>query len=92
MGWQWGTRGQKGWWWAQVPCFENILKVGNCIHLGDYCGRCHTCKGSGDNLKAMDDLILCEQCMDREVGMVEFNRIGDNLTLGVHIDQFEVAV
>ncbi len=30
--------------------------------------------------------------MDREVGMAKFDRIGDNLTLGFHIDQFEATV
>jgi hypothetical protein len=40
----------------------------------------------------MDDSILCGRCRDREVGMVEFDCIGDNLTLGVRIDQFEAAV
>jgi hypothetical protein len=40
----------------------------------------------------MDDSILCGQCRDREVGMAGFNHIGDNLTLGVCIDQFETAV
>ncbi len=47
---------------------------------------------SGNNLKAMDDSIHYGQCRDREVGMAEFNRIGDNSTLGVHINQFEAAV
>jgi hypothetical protein len=40
----------------------------------------------------MDDSIFCGQCRNREVGMVEFDRIRDNLTLGVRIDQFEAAV
>jgi hypothetical protein len=40
----------------------------------------------------MDNSILCGWCSDREVGMAEFNRIGDNLTRGVRIDQFEAAV
>jgi hypothetical protein len=40
----------------------------------------------------MDDLILCGWCRDREVGMVEFNRIRDNLTLGVRNDKFEATV
>ncbi len=47
---------------------------------------------SGNNLKAMDNSILCGRSKDKEVGMAEFNPIGDNLTLGVHIDQFEAAV
>jgi hypothetical protein len=85
-------RGQEGWWCGQGPCFKDILKVGNCIHLGDTCGRCHPCKCSSDNLQAIDDSILCGRCRDREVGMQEFNRIRDNLTLGVRIDQFEAAV
>jgi hypothetical protein len=40
----------------------------------------------------MDDSILCGRGRDRDVGMVEFNRIGHSLTLGVCIDQFEAAV
>jgi hypothetical protein len=40
----------------------------------------------------MDDSILCGWCRDREVGMAEFNCIGDNLTLGVRIDQVEAVV
>ncbi len=40
----------------------------------------------------MHNTIFCGRCRDREVGMAEFNRIGDNLTLGVQIDQFEAAV
>jgi hypothetical protein len=40
----------------------------------------------------MDDSILCGRFRDREVGMVKFDRIGDSLTLGVCIDQFEAAV
>jgi hypothetical protein len=59
---------------------------------GYTCGRRHPCEGSGNVLKAMDDSILCGWCRDREVGMVEFNRIGDNLKLGVSVDQFEAAV
>ncbi len=47
---------------------------------------------SCDNLKAMDNSILYGRCRDREVGMAEFDRIGDNLTLVVRIDQFEAAV
>ncbi len=40
----------------------------------------------------MDNLIFCGRCMDREVGMENFDHIGDNFTLGVRIDQFEAAV
>jgi hypothetical protein len=40
----------------------------------------------------MDDLTLCRWCRDREVGMAKFDRIRVNLTLGVHVDQFEAAV
>jgi hypothetical protein len=40
----------------------------------------------------MNNSILYGWCSDREVGMAELDRIGDNLTLGVHIDQFEAAV
>jgi hypothetical protein len=43
-------------------------------------------------MKAMDYSILCGRGRDREEGMAEFNRIGDDLTLGVRIDQFEAAV
>ena len=88
----WGLHGPEGWWHAQTPRFKDVSKVGNCLHLGDTCGRCRPCKGSSNNLKAMDDSILCGQCRDREVGMAKFNHIWDNLTLGVHIDQFEAVV
>jgi hypothetical protein len=40
----------------------------------------------------MDNLILCGWCKDREAEMEEFDRIRDNLTLGVSVDQFEAAV
>jgi hypothetical protein len=42
----------------------------------------------------MDELILCGRCRDREVGIAEFDRIRDNLILGVRvcIDKFEAAV
>jgi hypothetical protein len=75
-----------------MPRSKDVFKVGNCVHLGDNCGRHHPCKGSGNNLKAMDNLILCGRCRDRKVGMAEFNRIGDNLAFGVSIDKFEAAV
>ncbi len=71
---------------------QRYLKVGDCIHLGDTCGRCRAREGSSNNLKAIDDLILCGRCRDRDVGMAEFDSIGDNLTLVVHIDQFEAAI
>jgi hypothetical protein len=75
-----------------MPRFKDVLKVGNCVHLGDTCGKRCPCKGSGDNLKAMDNLFLCEWCRDRKVGTAELNCIGDNLALGVSVDKFEVAV
>jgi hypothetical protein len=75
-----------------MPRFKDVLKVGNCFHLRDTCGRCHPCKGSRDNLKAMDDSILCGRCRDRKVRMAEFNCIGDNLVFGVRVDKFEAAV
>jgi hypothetical protein len=40
----------------------------------------------------MDNSNLCGQCRDREVGMANFDRIGDNLNLNVRIDQFEAAL
>jgi hypothetical protein len=40
----------------------------------------------------MDDLILYRWCRDREVGMAGFDRMGDNLTVGVCVNQFEAAV
>ncbi len=67
-------------------CRRHDSMVGNCVYLGDTCGRCHPCKGSGNNLKAMDNSILCGRCREREVGMAEFDCIGDNLTIGVSID------
>jgi hypothetical protein len=66
---QWGTRGLEGRWRAWTPRFKDVLKVGDCLDLGDTCGRHRPCKGSGDNLKAMDNLILCGWCRDRKVGM-----------------------
>ena len=56
---QLGTHGLAVRWCMQMPRFEDVSKVGNCVHLGDTCGRNHPCKGSSDNLKAMDDSILC---------------------------------
>ncbi len=53
-----GMHGPAGGWHEQMPRFKDVLKVGNCVHLGDTCGRCHPCEGSRNNLKAMDDLIL----------------------------------
>jgi hypothetical protein len=92
MGWQWGMHGQEGRWRGQAPGFKDISKVGNRLHQGDTCRRCCSCECSSNNLKAMDYLILCGQGRDREVGMAKFDHIGDNLTLGVCIDQFEAAV
>jgi hypothetical protein len=40
----------------------------------------------------MNDSILCGRCRNREVGMAEFDRIKDNLILGVQIDLFEAAL
>jgi hypothetical protein len=98
MGWdawpgrQRGTRWQEGRWRVQVPWFKDISKVGDCVHLGDTCGRRRPCEGFGNNLKAMDKSILFGWCRDLEVRMVEFDQIRDNFTLGVSIDQFEEAV
>jgi hypothetical protein len=75
-----------------MPRFKDVLKVGNCVRLRDTCGRCHSCEGSGDNLKAMDDLILSGQCRGGKIGMAEFDCIGDNLAFGVSVDKFEAAV
>jgi hypothetical protein len=75
-----------------MPRFKDVSKVGDCVHLGDTCGRHHPCKGSSNNLKAMEDLILCGRCRDRKVGIAEFNCIGDNLAFGVSVDKFEAAV
>jgi hypothetical protein len=86
-----GTRGPAGRWHTQTP-FEDVSKVGNCIHLGDTCGRRRPCKGYQDNLKAMDDSILCGWCRDGKVGMAEFDCIRDNLAFGVSVDKFEAAV
>jgi hypothetical protein len=87
-----GTHGLEGQWRVQMPRFKDVLKVGDCIHLGDTCGRRRPCKGFGINLKAMNNSILCEQCRDGKVGMTEFGRIGDNLAFGVSVDKFEAAV
>ncbi len=51
-----------------------------------------TWEGSGNNLKAMDNLILCGQCRDGKVRLAEFDCIGDNLAFGVRVDKFEAAV
>jgi hypothetical protein len=75
-----------------MPRFEDVSKVGNCIHLGDTCGRRHSSEGSSNKLKAINDSILCGQCRDGKVGMAEFNCIGYNLAFGVSIDKFEAAV
>jgi hypothetical protein len=86
-------QGPAGWWHAYMPRFKDVSKkVGNCVHLGDTCGRRCPCKGSGDNLKAMYNLILCGQCRGGKIEMVEFNCIGDNLAFGVSIGKFDAAV
>ncbi len=87
-----GPSGPAGRWSMQMPRFEDVLKVGNCVHLGDTCGRRHSCEGSGNILKAMDDLILCGWCRDGKLRMAEFDRIRDNLAFGVQVDKFEAAV
>jgi hypothetical protein len=89
---QQGTRGPAGQWREQTPTFKDVSKVGNCIHLGDTCGRQRPYKGSRNNLKAMDDLILCGRCRDRKVGIAEFNRFGDNLAFCVSTVKFEAVV
>jgi hypothetical protein len=89
---QLGTRGLEDWWRKQMPRFEDVLKVGNCNHLGDTCGRHCPCKGSGNNLKTIYNLILCRRCRGGKVGMAEFDRIGDNFAFSVSIDKFEAAV
>ncbi len=86
-----GMHGPADQWHTQTPRFEDVLKVGNYIHLGDTCGRHHLCKGSSNNLKAIDDSILCGRCRDRKVGMAEFNCIRDNLAFCVIFDKFEAA-
>jgi hypothetical protein len=75
-----------------MPRFKDVSKVRNCVHLGDTCGRCCPCKGSGDNLKAMDNSILCGWCRDGKTEMAEFDCIGDKLAFGVSVDKFEAAV
>jgi hypothetical protein len=75
-----------------MPRFEDVSKIGNCIHLGDTCGRHRPCDGSGDILKAIDNSIHCGWCRDRKVGMAEFDCIGDNLAFGVSLGKFEAAV
>jgi hypothetical protein len=98
MGWhawpasQRDMRGPAGLSRAQTPRFKDVSKVGDCIHLGNTFGKHCPCEGSGNNLKAMDNLILGGWCRDRKVGMVEFNRFGDNLAFGVFIDKFDAAV
>jgi hypothetical protein len=82
------TSGLAGQWSAQMPRLEDVPKVGNGVHLGDTCGRRCPCECSGNNLKAMDDSILCRQCRDGKVRMVEFDCIGDNLAFVVQVDQF----
>ncbi len=59
--------------------------------LRDTCGRCCPCEGSGNNLKAIDDLILCGRCRDGKLTMAQFDCIGDNLAFGVRADKFEAA-
>jgi hypothetical protein len=76
----------------QKPRFEDVSKVGNCVHLEDTCGRHRPCKGSGNDLKTMDDLILCGQCRYGKVGMAEFDRTANNLAFSVSVDKFEAAI
>jgi hypothetical protein len=84
--------GPAGQWDAQTPRLKDVSKAVNSIQLGDTCGRRRSCEGSGNNLKAMDDLILCGWCRDGNVRMAEFNCVRDNLAFGVRIDKFEAAV
>ncbi len=56
-----------------------------------FCGRCCTREGTCDNLKTMDDSILCGRCQDGKVG-AEFDCIGDDLALGVCIEKLEAVV
>ncbi len=43
---------------------EDVSKVGNGFDLGDACGRRHTSEGAGNNLKTMNDSVLCRWSRD----------------------------
>jgi hypothetical protein len=40
----------------------------------------------------MNDSVFCRRSQDRQVGMAEFNCVGDDLALNVRIDELEAAV
>jgi hypothetical protein len=76
----------------EPPRFEDVPKVGNGFDLGDACGRRRTREGTGDNLMAVNDSVFCRRSRDGKIGMAEFDRVGDDLALGVCIDKLEAAV
>jgi len=47
---------------------------------------------TGHDLETMDDLVFWSGRRDGVVGMTEFNRVGDDLALGVTLDKLEAPV
>ncbi len=64
-----GTLGQqgigiRGGWKEGGESSRQDSKVGDGFDLGDACGWRRTREGTGDNLKAMNDYVLCRWSQD----------------------------
>jgi hypothetical protein len=60
-----------GWWTNEVPCFKEIVEIGNGIDLGDGSGRLCILEGTGYDFEAMDDFVFRSGQRYGAVGMTE---------------------
>jgi hypothetical protein len=75
-----------------MPRLEKITEIGDGLDLGNGCrGRCIS-EGTGHNLEAVDDFVVGSGSRYGAVGMTKLDCVGDDLALGVTLDQFETAI
>ena len=92
MSWQQIVPLVGGRWTKEAPCFKEIAEIGNGIKMGDGCGQWRILGGTGHALEAMDDLVFWSRQRYGAVVMPELDRVQDDLTLGVTLDQLEAPV
>ena len=76
----------------QTPRFEDISEIGERLKLRNGSRGRRISERIRDGTEAVDNPIVGRWRRDGAVGMAKFNRVRNNLALGVHFDQFEATI
>ena len=76
----------------ETPGFEDISEIGERFKLRNGSRGRRISERVREGTEAMDNPIIGRWRRDGAVGMAKFNRVQNNLALGVHLDEFEATI